>query len=105
MPRRRPRRPVRLDDTLPGASRRLRAALARSGIGSLTSCYLAWSSFVHTPQHRALWYDDEAYQVKYRYDLDDPERAREWLERAIHTLPRKSARELRRRLGELDARH
>lgn len=102
MPRRHPQRPVRLDGTLPGASRRLQAALARSGIGSVTSSYLVWSKFVHDPRHRALWYDDAAYLTEHRYGLEDPERAREWLERAICTLPRRSSRELRKLVDRLD---
>ncbi|WP_394613970.1 hypothetical protein JNUCC0626_29325 [Lentzea sp. JNUCC 0626] len=60
----------------------------------------AWTDFVHRPNRRIWDFDVEGCGE--RWCCTDPREAREILGAVACALPRKSARELRRRLQELD---
>ncbi|MFS8102071.1 hypothetical protein LFM09_33585 [Lentzea alba] len=99
MPRKRP-------DVLRGLSSRFRADLDRLERtrnylwpGDVERALEAWLRYADSPARR-LWLDDHP---PYSCSCDvSPAESRQLLEFVAHALPRKSARELRRRLQELD---
>ncbi|MEU7475534.1 hypothetical protein AB0A63_06090 [Lentzea sp. NPDC042327] len=101
MPRK--RRP----DVLKGLSGRLLADLGRVGRsrnhlgpGSVELALRVWTSWLASPaRHR--WMDETPWEWDH-YPEEDPFSARNLLDAVACALPRTSARELRRRLDELD---
>jgi hypothetical protein len=63
-----------------------------------------WRAFVHNP-YRRLWDDDVEDPCGVWWCCGNPHEARELLGFVACALPRKSARELRRHLRELDERY
>ncbi|MFJ5989692.1 hypothetical protein [Lentzea sp. NPDC092896] len=81
----------------------LRLELSRNYLGlfAVEIALRAWTEFVHNP-YRRLW-DFESKGCGISWCCTDPYEARELLGFVARALPRKSAKELRRRLAELDA--
>src|SRR4051812_43966342 len=98
-----PRRPPRMS----GASPRLLADVERLERsrnylwpGAVWLALDVWTAWVRSPS-RKCWMDQTPWEWEY-YPEEDPFRAREVLGAVACALPRKSARELRKRLKELD---
>jgi hypothetical protein len=101
MPRRRP-------DVLDSFSSRFLSDIARLELSrnylwptAVQSSLRIWLAFVHRP-HRRLWVEDDGGCGIWEC-CGDPFEARELLDFVARALPRKSAKELRKRLDELDA--
>ncbi|USX49392.1 hypothetical protein [Lentzea sp. HUAS12] len=98
--------PKRRPDVLKGLSGRLVADLERLERsrdhfyqGAVTSALRTWTAWQRSPASNH-WPDGP--QDHDLYPDHDPFHAREVLEAAAHALPRRTARELRERLRELD---
>lgn len=92
--------------TVPGLSARGRAAIAclertRFWPGAVAQALDSWSRFVRDPIHR-LW--DPRYGCGVPECCPNPDELRWVLQAAVHTLPPRDARLLRRRIAVLDER-
>jgi hypothetical protein len=81
----------------------VRLELSRNYLGpfAVEIALRAWTEFVHDP-YRRLW-DFDSKGCGISWCCADPSEARELLGFVARALPRRSARELRKRLDELDA--
>lgn len=100
--------PRRRQDVLKGFSGRFIADLGRLERtrnylwpGDVELALSRWTAWVRSPS-RKCWLDQTPWEWDH-YPNEDPFRAREVLGAVACALPRKSARELRKRLDELDA--
>ncbi|WNO70504.1 hypothetical protein [Streptomyces sp. AM8-1-1] len=69
--------------------------------GDISAAVRLWKDYVHRPE-RELWHDYEWGNV-HSYCCPDPLEARSLLDTVTHALTPRSARELRRIIGRLDA--
>ncbi|GAA2305117.1 hypothetical protein GCM10010149_63580 [Nonomuraea roseoviolacea subsp. roseoviolacea] len=91
-------------EAIPGLSPRGRFAVARLERerywpGAAAEALRAWSLFLRDPWHRLF---DPAESCGVMLCCPDPAELREILHAVAHVLPRKDARALRRRVGELE---
>lgn len=81
--------------------RRLEQRKSYLWTGAVAQTLGMWREFVHRPNHRLTPYDSATVCSEWLC-CGDPWEAREYLEAVLRCLPRRSARELRRVVGELD---
>jgi hypothetical protein len=90
--------------TIPGLSYRGRIAVARLERerywpGAVEEALRAWSLFLRDPWHRLF---DPAQSCGVMLCCPDPVELHALLDAVVHVLPKKDARVLRKRIGDLD---